>query len=91
MLEIGLSKEPVRVTKDTLERVVKERLPSGSGAAPLLLPYDKEATFLLQKWSPRWQAFVDFSSAEEIFEGDRLKIVEKSQEVRFFFFDFGLV
>ena len=87
LLEIGKSKEVLKVKKDTLEATVKSRLPgTSSSGGPYLLPYDcdvprTKGTFILQKWSSQWECFVD--SDKEVSGGDRLKVVEcDCQEVR---------
>ncbi len=77
LVEIGMSKEVLKATKETLEASIKSRLPSGSSSGPYLLPYDSEkvmGTYILQKWSSRWQTFVN--SDKEIAEGDRFRVVE---------------
>lgn len=80
LLEIGQSKEIVKVSKDTLEATVKSRLPgTSSGTGPYLLPYDCDAskakgTYILQKWSSRWECFVNYK--DELTDGERLKVVE---------------
>lgn len=38
---------------------------------------DKEV-FLLQRWSTKWQTFVDVSATEEIISGDKLTVAPKS-------------
>ena len=80
LLEIGQSKEVLRVAEDTLEATVKCRLPgTSSETGPFLLPYDCDAprtkgTFILQKWSPSWEYFVNYK--DKLTDGERLKVVE---------------
>ena len=86
LLEIGASKEVIKVTKDSLEVSIKGKLPGRScDAGPYLIPFDRDmprtkGTFILQKWSPKWECYTD--SDGEVAEGDRFKVVEcNSQEV----------
>ena len=85
LLEIGQSKEVLRVAEDTLEATVKCRLPgTSSETGPFLLPYDCDAprtkgTFILQKWSPSWECFVNYK--DKLTDGERLKVVECDSEV----------
>ncbi len=82
LLEIGESKQVLKVSVNTIEAVVKSKLP-GSSTGPYLLPFDSvpktRGTFILQKWSDRWGCFVDFD--KEVAEGDKLKVAECNQEV----------
>ena len=80
LLEIGKSKEVLEVTKDSLETIIKSRLPgTSSSGGPHLLPYDcdvprTKGTYILQKWSSQWDCFVD--SNKEVSGGDKLRVVE---------------
>ena len=37
----------------------------------------KPPIYLLQRWSEKWQAFLDVSDPSEIFDGDKLSIIPK--------------
>ena len=50
--------------------------PSGESEATNKLVY------ILQRWSPKWEAFVDVSSVGEICDGDRLSVTPKPAEKR---------
>ena len=61
LLEIGVSKEIIRVTKEKLEGTVKSKLSGAVCGGPYLQPYNcvpkTKNTYILQRWSTQWDTF----------------------------------
>ena len=84
LFEFGGSRKPLSLQRDSLVGVVERELVSFVGDACLLpfakLPSDvpttsKKVLYLLQRWSDKWDAFVDVKCADEVQDGDRLTAV----------------
>ena len=84
LFELGGSRKPLSVQRNDLISIVECELASIVGDACMvpfaLLPSDvpttsKKILYLLQRWSVKWQAFVDVKSADELQDGDRLTAV----------------
>ena len=86
LLEIGVSKEIIRVTKENLEGTVLSKLSGAVCGGPYLRPYDcVPSTYILQRWSTQWDTFVDFNKDDDLKDGDKLRVSEcKDQEVHIY-------
>ena len=77
------------MTNENLEATVKSKLSEVCENATLC-PYDPGSTnntFILQKWSSQWNAFIDFSLDDDVENGDKLKVSEyKTLEVSALFY-----
>ena len=84
LFELGGSRKPLSLQRKNVTGVLEREIASSVGDACLVpfsrLPCDipstsKKVLYLLQRWSVKWQAFVDVKSADEIEDGDRLTAV----------------
>ena len=82
LLEIGCSKKLLSVTEETLLNVVERELTLMGDVS--LLPFKHSPSdfpgaskefYILQRWSEKWNAFVDIKDASEVSAGDRLTVV----------------
>jgi len=85
LFEIGSSRKPLTVTRETLVEAVERELAKVFGDA-CLLPFQyheedstssKKVMYLLQRWSDKWDAFVDVMETDEVKDGDRLTVVSR--------------
>ena len=85
LLEIGVSKEIIRVTKENLEGTVKSKLSGAVCGGPYLRPYDcvpkTKNTYILQRWSTQWDTFVDFNKDDDLKDGDKFRVSECKDQV----------
>ena len=91
LLEIGVSKEVIRVSKDNFEIVIKSKLQATVSEDFYLRPYDfgpAKNTYILQRWSSQWNSFIDFNKDDDIDDGDKFKLSEYTgYEVSIVFLD----
>ena len=91
LLEIGVSKEVIRVTKDNFETVIKSKLQATVSEDFYIRPYDfgpAKNTYILQRWSSQWDSFIDFNKGGDIDDGDKFKLSEyEGNEVSIVFLD----
>ena len=79
LLEIGVSKEVIRVTKDNFEIVIKSKLQATVSEDFYIRPYDfgpAKNTYILHRWSSQWDSFIDFNKDDDIDDGDKFKLSE---------------
>ena len=80
LLEIGSSRKLLCCMQDTLVGVVEEELKLMGDVSllpfnPADLPATSKAYYILQRWSDKWQAFIDVKEASEVSAGDHLTVV----------------
>ena len=81
LLEIGVSKEIIRVRKENLEGTVKSK-PSGAVCGgPYLRPYNcvpkTKNTYILKRWSTQWNTFVDFNKDDDLKDAEYQNVKTK--------------
>ena len=91
LLEYGGSRRPLSVTPDgSLCNVIERELeklgcphPTVQISAVEVSASEASSTFLLQRWSTTWNAFVDVETIEDIENQDRLTVARapSSQQV----------
>lgn len=76
----GNSREVIQTQRDDLGKEIKSRLKLQN-----VIPFDNcpsvKGNYILQRWSGKWQCFVDCKSVEEIEDGDKMTVVECDADV----------
>ena len=81
LLEIGVSKEIIRVTKKNLEGTVKSKLSGAVCGGPYLRPYDCVQTkkhIYPSEWSTQWDTLVDFNKDDDLKDGEYQNVKTKT-------------
>ena len=84
LFEFQESRKPLAVSRDAIIKAVERELAACMGNACLLPPgmslgetasSSKKSFFLLQRWSLKWNAFIDVQSVDNINDGDKTMVV----------------
>ena len=84
LFEFKESRKPLSIPRDALLQRVERELALCVGDACLLPPgmnlsdvasSSKKSFFLLQRWSQKWNAFIDVASVEDVKDADKITVV----------------